>query len=234
MLLAQVQDGLGPQAVLGVIPQALTPREISSELIGDTRVVGDMHERKAAMAAAADGFIAMPGGLGTLEELMEVMTWQQLGFHQKPIGLLNTHGFYDKLLDFVEHAIQQVSGDVHTRRRMCTVALPPAHRPACELWRTMLRLLPGLCGPPPPKPVGQRRRRGAGSPDAGVVAANQQRAAGRGAAVGSHWARHQQRLRGRCHAGQLSSSLRPAGTVVVSARRGREHCSSCTGIGAID
>ncbi|WIA11291.1 hypothetical protein OEZ85_011414 [Tetradesmus obliquus] len=102
-----VQSGLGPQAVLGVIPEALTPREISSELIGDTKIVNDMHERKAMMARHADGFIAMPGGLGTLEELLEVMTWQQLGFHAKPIGLLNTEGFYDPLLSFFKHCIDE-------------------------------------------------------------------------------------------------------------------------------
>eukprot|EP00882_Tetradesmus_deserticola_P005529 GHRQ01005822.1.p1 GENE.GHRQ01005822.1~~GHRQ01005822.1.p1 ORF type:complete len:224 (+),score=78.32 GHRQ01005822.1:364-1035(+) len=102
-----VQSGLGPHAVLGVIPEALASREISSELIGDTKVVKDMHERKAMMARHADGFIAMPGGLGTLEELLEVMTWQQLGFHAKPIGLLNTEGFFDPLLAFFKHCIDE-------------------------------------------------------------------------------------------------------------------------------
>eukprot|EP00879_Flechtneria_rotunda_P019345 GHRR01020317.1.p1 GENE.GHRR01020317.1~~GHRR01020317.1.p1 ORF type:complete len:213 (+),score=40.81 GHRR01020317.1:462-1100(+) len=102
-----VQSGLGADYVLGVIPQALTPREISSELIGDTKIVNDMHERKALMARNADGFIAMPGGLGTLEELLEVMTWQQLGFHAKPIGLLNPKGYYDPLLNFFKHCIAE-------------------------------------------------------------------------------------------------------------------------------
>ncbi|KAF8057778.1 LOG7 [Scenedesmus sp. PABB004] len=102
-----VAGGLGPGHVLGVIPAALAPREISDELIGDTRVVGDMHERKAMMARAADGFIAMPGGLGTLEELLEVMTWQQLGFHAKPVALLNTEGYYDGLIAFFRHCVNE-------------------------------------------------------------------------------------------------------------------------------
>ncbi|KAI8474078.1 MAG: hypothetical protein J3K34DRAFT_451226 [Monoraphidium minutum] len=103
----EVAGGLGAPRVLGVIPQSLTPREISSELIGDTRVVGDMHERKAMMARHADAFVAMPGGFGTLEELMEVITWQQLGFHEKPIGLYNIDGFFDPLMQFFTHAVDE-------------------------------------------------------------------------------------------------------------------------------
>ncbi|KAG2434666.1 hypothetical protein HXX76_007559 [Chlamydomonas incerta] len=102
-----VQAGLGDEGVLGVIPEALTPREVSGSLIGKTHIVKDMHTRKALMAQHADGFIAMPGGFGTLEELMEVVTWQQLGFHAKPIALLNIRGFYDPLLAFVQHAVEQ-------------------------------------------------------------------------------------------------------------------------------
>lgn len=101
----EIAEGLGPNRVLGVIPKALTPREISSDMIGDTRVVDDMHERKAMMARHADAFIAMPGGFGTLEELMEVITWQQLGFHEKPIGLYNVEGFFDPLISFFRHAV---------------------------------------------------------------------------------------------------------------------------------
>eukprot|EP00775_Hariotina_reticulata_P007396 gene7398-7605_t len=130
-----VQDGLGPHQVLGVIPEALTPREVSHELIGDTKVVGDMHERKAAMARAADGFIAMPGGLGTLEELLEVMTWQQLGFHAKPIGLLNVEGFYDPLLSFFDHCVKE--GFVKAVHQNVVVSPDPA-----ELVRLMLSWVP--------------------------------------------------------------------------------------------
>ena len=86
-----------PPAVLGFIPELLAPRETTGELLGDTRVVPDMHVRKAAMAAHSDAFVALPGGPGTMEELFEVFTWQGLGFHQKPVGVLNTLGFYDGL-----------------------------------------------------------------------------------------------------------------------------------------
>jgi uncharacterized protein (TIGR00730 family) len=77
-----------------------------------------MHERKAAMAAASDAFIALPGGFGTLEELMEVITWQQLGFHAKPVALLNVQGFFDPLLAFFSHGVQQGFVDVRTHQRL--------------------------------------------------------------------------------------------------------------------
>jgi len=102
-----VCDGSGPNSVIGVIPGALAPRELSGEMIGQVTVVDDMHQRKALMAKHADGFIGMPGGFGTLEELLEVITWQQLGFHAKPIGLLNINGFYDTLLSFFSQCVEQ-------------------------------------------------------------------------------------------------------------------------------
>lgn len=102
-----VVRGLGDENVLGIMPRDLAPREVSGDAIGVCKVVNDMHERKALMAQTSDGFIAMPGGFGTLEELMEVITWQQLGFHKKPIGLYNVNGFYDKLLEFFKHATDQ-------------------------------------------------------------------------------------------------------------------------------
>lgn len=102
-----VAAGLGDEGVFGVLPEALAPREVSGALIGQTHIVPDMHSRKAMMAQHADGFIAMPGGFGTLEELLEVVTWQQLGFHTKPIALLNVGGFYDKLLAFFDQAVQE-------------------------------------------------------------------------------------------------------------------------------
>jgi uncharacterized protein (TIGR00730 family) len=92
--------------VTGVIPQALMVSEISHERLTRLVVVKDMHERKALMAELADGFIAMPGGIGTLEELFEALTWLQLGFHDKPVGLLNVDGFFDGLIDFVAHLVQ--------------------------------------------------------------------------------------------------------------------------------
>jgi uncharacterized protein (TIGR00730 family) len=91
----------------GVIPQALMEREIGHVDLTELHVVKDMHERKAMMAELADGFIAMPGGIGTLEELFEVFTWSQLGFHDKPIGLLNVAGFYDGLIGFLRHVVEQ-------------------------------------------------------------------------------------------------------------------------------
>jgi hypothetical protein len=90
-------------SVMGVIPRALMEKEVGHLGLTRLHVVRDMHERKAMMAEHADAFIAMPGGLGTLEELFEMLTWSQLGIHSKPIGLLNTAGYYDGLLDFVGH-----------------------------------------------------------------------------------------------------------------------------------
>ena len=94
--------------VIGVIPEFLAAKELKHPGVKDMRVVPSMHIRKALMNELADGFIAMPGGLGTFEELLEVMTWAQLSLHHKPIGLLNTYGFYDPLITFLQHT--QASG----------------------------------------------------------------------------------------------------------------------------
>ncbi|MFZ6648298.1 TIGR00730 family Rossman fold protein [Undibacterium sp. TJN25] len=96
---------LGGKAT-GVIPKALMDKEVGHTGLTKLHVVKDMHERKAMMADLSDGFIAMPGGVGTLEELFEVFTWAQLGFHTKPIGLLNVAGFYDSLVAFLNHTVQ--------------------------------------------------------------------------------------------------------------------------------
>lgn len=96
----------GGQAT-GVIPQALMQWEVGHHGLTELHVVKDMHERKAMMAQLSDGFIALPGGMGTLEELFETLTWAQLGFHDKPIGLLNTAGFYDGLLAFLDQVVTQ-------------------------------------------------------------------------------------------------------------------------------
>jgi len=90
--------------VTGVIPQALVEREVGHRGVTELKIVGSMHERKATMAALSDGFIALPGGFGTLEELFEVLTWAQLGLHQHPCGLLNVAGYFDGLLEFLDHA----------------------------------------------------------------------------------------------------------------------------------
>lgn len=93
--------------VIGVMPQALVDKEIAHNGLSDLRVVGSMHERKALMAELADGFIALPGGLGTFEELFEVWTWAQLGYHEKPCALLNAGGFYDKLTSFLDDVVER-------------------------------------------------------------------------------------------------------------------------------
>jgi uncharacterized protein (TIGR00730 family) len=89
--------------VIGVIPEALATRELAHDGLTDLQVVGSMHERKARMSELAGGFLALPGGIGTLEEWFEVWTWSQLGFHPKPCGLLNVAGYYDHLLAFLDH-----------------------------------------------------------------------------------------------------------------------------------
>jgi uncharacterized protein (TIGR00730 family) len=93
--------------VIGVIPHALMTRELAHQGLTELHVVDSMHERKALMASLADGFIALPGGFGTLEEFCEAVTWTQLGVHAKPCGLLNIAGFYDGLLAFLEHALSE-------------------------------------------------------------------------------------------------------------------------------
>jgi hypothetical protein len=93
--------------IIGVIPRALVDREIAHRDVTDMRVVGSMHERKALMAELADAFIALPGGIGTLEELFEVYTWAQLGLHRKPCALLNVEGYYDGVADFLSHAVRE-------------------------------------------------------------------------------------------------------------------------------
>lgn len=93
--------------VIGVIPEQQVGEEIAHQGLTELHVVGSMHERKALMAQLSDGFIALPGGLGTLEEFAEVVTWSQLGLHHKPTGLLNTAGYYDALLRFLDHAVAE-------------------------------------------------------------------------------------------------------------------------------
>jgi uncharacterized protein (TIGR00730 family) len=93
--------------VVGVIPQALVDKEVAHRGLSDLQVVGSMHERKALMADLADGFLALPGGLGTLEEFFEAWTWGQLGLHTKPYGLLDVGGFVGPLLGFLDRLVEQ-------------------------------------------------------------------------------------------------------------------------------
>ena len=91
--------------VIGVLPHALSDKEIAHTGLTSLEIVGSMHERKARMAELSDAFIALPGGAGTLEEIFEIWTWGQLGFHAKPAGFLNVRGYYDGLRGFVDHAV---------------------------------------------------------------------------------------------------------------------------------
>ncbi|XP_015573580.1 cytokinin riboside 5'-monophosphate phosphoribohydrolase LOG5 isoform X1 [Ricinus communis] len=115
--------------VLGIIPKTLMNKEITGETIGEVRPVADMHQRKAEMARHSDCFIALPGGYGTLEELLEVITWAQLGIHDKPVkqlhvGLLNVDGYYNLLLTFIDKAVDD--GFIMPSQRSIIVSAPNA------------------------------------------------------------------------------------------------------------
>ena len=93
--------------VIGIIPKVLVEKEVAFTNLKDLRIVDSMHERKALMAKLADGFISMPGGFGTLEETIEMLTWTQLGIHEKPLGLLNVEGYFEHLLEFIDHMVAE-------------------------------------------------------------------------------------------------------------------------------
>lgn len=108
-LMGAVADAVlegGGQAI-GVIPHSLATREVSHDGLDDLIIVSSMHQRKAKMAEISDGFIALPGGWGTFEEILEILTWAQLGMHEKPCGLLNAASYYDHLFAFLDHAVEQ-------------------------------------------------------------------------------------------------------------------------------
>lgn len=105
-LIADTVLRLGGQAV-GVIPDALLRKEVAHTNLTELHVTQSMHERKTLMAELSDGFIALPGGIGTLEEIFEVWTWAQLGFHKKPCGLLNVEGYFDSLISFLNHTVAE-------------------------------------------------------------------------------------------------------------------------------
>jgi len=110
--------------VLGVIPKALMPIEISGESVGEVKVVADMHQRKAEMARQSEAFVALPGGYGTMEELLEMITWCQLGIHDKPVGLLNVDGYYDPLIALFEKGATE--GFINPDCRQIFVSAPTA------------------------------------------------------------------------------------------------------------
>jgi len=105
-LVAQATRAAGGR-VVGIIPKALVDRELANPLCDELHVVDTMHERKAMMAHRSDAFLALPGGIGTFEELFEIWTWRQLGYHDKPVGVLDVAGYYEGLLSFLRHSVQE-------------------------------------------------------------------------------------------------------------------------------
>jgi uncharacterized protein (TIGR00730 family) len=132
----------GGARVIGVIPGALAQREIAHEGLAELRVVRTMHERKALMSELSDAVIALPGGLGTMDELFEMLTWAQLGIHAKPCGLLNVAGYYDTLLALLDHMIGQGFLDAVHRSLLLVDddaerlldAMPGYRMPGVEKW----------------------------------------------------------------------------------------------------
>ncbi|KAA0046630.1 cytokinin riboside 5'-monophosphate phosphoribohydrolase LOG5-like [Cucumis melo var. makuwa] len=114
----------GGRKVIGIIPRTLMSKELTGETVGEVKPVADMHQRKAEMARHSDCFIALPGGYGTLEELLEVITWAQLGIHNKPVGLLNVDGYYNSLLTFIDKAVDD--GFIKSSQRSIIVSAPNA------------------------------------------------------------------------------------------------------------
>jgi len=127
--------------IIGVIPEALLAKEVGHRGLPDLRIVKTMHERKALMAELIDGFIALPGGFGTFEEFFEVLTWSQLGLHSKPCGVLNISGFFDPLLELINHSVSEgfvrathrelviVETDLERLlERMANFQAPPIHK----------------------------------------------------------------------------------------------------------
>jgi uncharacterized protein (TIGR00730 family) len=109
---------LGGQAI-GVIPKALAHKEVAHQNLTELHITQSMHERKMRMAELADGFMALPGGIGTLEELFEIWTWAQLGFHNKPCGVLNVEGYYDLLIKFLDHVAAEQFVKKHHHNPWC-------------------------------------------------------------------------------------------------------------------
>ena len=125
-LMGRIADTVlaGGGTVIGVMPAALVDREVAHPELSDLRVVDSMHERKALMADLADAFIAMPGGLGTLEELLEALTWAQLGIHNKPCGVLNVDGYFDNLKAFLDTAMDRQFVDPNHRSLLVDAVAP--------------------------------------------------------------------------------------------------------------
>lgn len=125
--------------VIGVIPGPLAAPELAHPGLSELRVVSSMHERKATMAALADGFVALPGGLGTLEELLEILTWAQLGIHGKPVGLVNVDGYWDGLLGMLAHAVREGFVRPGHARLLLTADTPGVLLDRFAAWRPPVR-----------------------------------------------------------------------------------------------
>jgi uncharacterized protein (TIGR00730 family) len=132
-VLADTILAAGGEAI-GVMPQALIDREIGHTGLTELKIVGSMHERKAQMAELADGFVAVPGGVGTLEELVEVITWGQLGIHDKPCGMLDAAGFYTGLLAFFDHMVREGFVREQNRAALVSESDPGALLDRFEAW----------------------------------------------------------------------------------------------------
>ncbi|HET7755087.1 MAG TPA: TIGR00730 family Rossman fold protein [Anaeromyxobacteraceae bacterium] len=126
--------------VHGVIPERLMERELDHRSLTRMHVVKSMHERKALMSELSDGFVALPGGMGTLEELTEVLTWSQLGLHQKPVGLLDVAGYYDQLTAFFDHAVRERFLHPEHRRILLTDPDPDALLDRLQAWRPLAQV----------------------------------------------------------------------------------------------
>ena len=124
-------------SVTGIIPRSLAEKEVAHEHLSELHIVGSMHERKAMMAELSDGFIAMPGGFGTFEEICEMITWTQLGFQIKPCGILNVHGYYDDLISLFDNATEK--GFIR-----------PEHRELVLVGETIEELFDAMTGFEPP------------------------------------------------------------------------------------
>jgi uncharacterized protein (TIGR00730 family) len=120
--------------VVGVIPRFLGDREVGHEGLTDLRVTENMHDRKMLMAEQADAFVVLPGGIGTLEEVVEMLSWSQLGLHRKPIGLLDTGGFWGPLLDLLDHMTAEGFVGLDHRRLLLSDPNPEALLDAMEAW----------------------------------------------------------------------------------------------------
>ncbi|MEO0978320.1 MAG: TIGR00730 family Rossman fold protein [Pseudomonadota bacterium] len=127
-LMGTVADGAlkAGGEVIGVLPRALEEKELAHEGLNELHLVGSMHERKALMADLSDAFIALPGGAGTLEEIFEVWTWGQLGYHKKPCGFLNVEGYYDQLIAFLDHQTQEAFTKKAMREMVQIASTPQA------------------------------------------------------------------------------------------------------------